>query len=130
MIIADFSGGRKITYAEGLWQWDYGQVLRIQGLNLPAAVEIQFSLSETGGTAVTRVGLTADSVTNVVIPDSMLENTLKTTNYRIYAFIYLADEQSGETVYQVICTVKARPKPEAWQRTADGGIFREALKKN
>lgn len=129
MIIADFSGDRKTVYAEGLWQWDYGQTLRIQGLKLPTAVEIHFSLSEAGGTAITRIGLTEDSVTDVVIPDHMLENELKTTNYRIYAFIYLTNESSGETIYQVICTVKARPKPEAYQKQEDGDIFREALRK-
>lgn len=50
----------------GLWQWDYGQVLRIQGLQLPTAVEIQFSLDETGGEAQPRVGTTKDGVTDVI----------------------------------------------------------------
>ena len=44
------------------------------GLNLPSAVEIHFSLQETGGTSVSRVGVTKDGVTDVIIPDSMLEN--------------------------------------------------------
>lgn len=30
----------------GVWQYDYGQVLRITGPELPPAVEVQFSLDE------------------------------------------------------------------------------------
>ena len=62
------------TTAAGLWQYDYGQILRLQGIKLPTAVEIHFSLQEKGGESVTRIGTTKDGVTDVVIPDSMLEN--------------------------------------------------------
>ena len=74
MITVFFDEKNEYARAAGLWQWDYGQVLRIQGLTLPTAVEIHFSLTETGGQAITRVGVTRDGVTEVVIPDSMLEN--------------------------------------------------------
>lgn len=50
MIIVDFKD-ENYKSVTGLWQWDYGQVLRIQGLNLPKAVEIHFSLQESGGEA-------------------------------------------------------------------------------
>ena len=121
MIIVDFKDEnyKKVT---GLWQWDYGQVLRIQGLNLPKAVEIHFSLQESGGEAKKRVGFTKDGVTDVVIPESMLENEEATDDYNAYAFVYLTDETSGHTEYKICMPVKARPKPE------DGEIFREAIK--
>lgn len=48
---------------------------------------MHFSLEETGGTSVTRIGTTKDSVTDVPIPDSMLENEETDQNYKIYAFI-------------------------------------------
>ena len=66
MVIVNFEDEnyKRVT---GLWQWDYGQVLRIQGLNLPKAVEIHFSLQESGGQSVTRIGMTKDGVTDVVI---------------------------------------------------------------
>ena len=57
----------------GAWQYDYGQILRIQGLNLPKAVEIHFSLTEKSGESITRIGTTKDGATDVLIPDSMLE---------------------------------------------------------
>lgn len=127
MIIANFEDEnyKRVT---GLWQWDYGQVLRIQGLNLPNAVEIHFSLQESGGEAKKRVGFTKDGVTDVVIPESMLENEESLGNYDIYAFIYLTDDTSGQTEYKICMPVKARPKPEAFDKPEDGEIFREAIK--
>lgn len=126
MIIVDFKDEnyKRVT---GLWQWDYGQVLRIQGLNLPKAVEIHFSLQESGGEAKKRVGFTKDGVTDVVIPESMLENEESLGDYDIFAFIYLTDDTSGQTEYKICMPVKARPKPEAFDKPEDGEIFREAI---
>lgn len=111
----------------GLHQWDYGQVLRIEGLKLPTAIEIHFSLQETGGEAVTRIGVTKDSVTDVVIPDSMLENNATTQDYTIYAYIYLADANSGQTIKKITMPVTARPRPEVWDTPEDADLFREAI---
>lgn len=58
----------------GLIQYDYGQILRIHGLDLPPAVEIQFSYREKGGTTENRIGTTKDGITEVQIPDKMLKN--------------------------------------------------------
>lgn len=127
MVIVNFEDEnyKRVT---GLWQWDYGQVLRIQGLNLPKAVEIHFSLQESGGEAKKRVGFTKDGVTDVVIPDSLLENEEAVGSYDIYAFIYLTDDTSGQTEYKICMPVKARPKPEAFDKPEDEEIFREAIK--
>ena len=127
MIIANFCKTETYKNLYGLWQWDYGQVLRIQGLDLPTAVEIHFSLQEKGGEAVTRVGTTKDGVTDVAIPDSMLENNGSAVDYFIYAFIYLTDETSGQTEYKISMQVKARPKPEAFDSPEDAELFREAI---
>lgn len=127
MIIVDFKDEnyKRVT---GLWQWDYGQVLRIQGLNLPKAVEIHFSLQESGGEAKKRVGFTKDGVTDVVIPESMLENEEAIDDYNAYAFVYLTGDTSGQTEYKICMPVKARPKPEAFDKPEDEEIFREAIK--
>ena len=37
--------------APGLWQYDYGQLLRIEGLSLDPTVEVHFSIRDTGGEA-------------------------------------------------------------------------------
>lgn len=111
----------------GIWQYDYGQILRIQNLKLPPAVEIHFSLKERGGQSITRVGTTKDGVTDVVIPDSMLENGDITTDYKIYAFIYLTDSESGQTEYKISMSVKSRPRPEQFEKQEDGELFRKAI---
>lgn len=112
IVAAVFQDGEQYRRVRNVWQYDYGQILRIQGLNLPRAVEIHFSLSEAGGEAVTRIGITKDNVTDVIIPDSLLENNGATENYNIYAYIYLTEPGSGETEYKITISVKARPKPE------------------
>lgn len=129
MIIVTFTENENIkSYITGLYQYDFGQVLRIQGLDLPTAVEIHFSLQEIEGEAVRRIGVTKNGVTDVVIPDSMLENQDAEKDYNIYVFIYVADSESGETVKRITLKVKARPRPEAFNSPEDGELFREAIK--
>lgn len=114
------------TYASayGIWQWDYGQILRIQSKKkLPKAVEVHFSEQEKGGSSITRIGTTADNVTDVPIPDSLLE---KSGN--IYAFVYIEDGQSGNTEYKIEMSVKARPKPEIPGSPEEPELFKETIK--
>lgn len=127
MITVIFNPDTTMANAYGLWQYDYGQVLRIQGLHLPSMVEIHFSLQETGGIAPMRVGVTKDGVTDVVIPDSMLENDGTTSDYDIFAFIYLTDDTSGQTEYKIKLHVKSRPKPEVTGGGEDPDIFHDAV---
>ena len=127
MVTAIFNPDSATANAYGLWQYDYGQILRIQGLHLPSMVEIHFSLQETGGTSVMRVGITKDGVTDVVIPDSMLQNDGATSDYNIFAFIYLTDDTSGQTEYKIKLHVKSRPKPEATGGGEDPDIFHDAV---
>lgn len=127
IVTANFSAGEKSVWATGLDQYDYGAVLRIQGLHLPPAVEIHFCLQKTGGVAPRRVGTTKDGVTDVVIPDSMLENGDTTQDYSIYAWVYLTDETSGSTERKITMKVRSRSKPEAFDRPDDAELFREAI---
>ena len=127
MITAVFTDNSDYARATGLWQWDYGQRLRIEGLKLPTAVEIHFALTEFAGDAIPRVGTTKDGVTEVVIPDSLLENLAAGATYEIYAWIYLADKTTGETIKRISMQVKCRPKPEAFDAPGDAEIFRDAI---
>lgn len=126
--IARFKEGSRTAEVKDIWQWDYGQILRIQGLNLPTAVEIHFSLDEHGGEAVRRIGVTKDGVTDVVVPDTMLENeSTYGDSYYFFAYIYLTDETSGNTEYKIRARVSTRSKPEGY---VSGGndTFAEILK--
>lgn len=127
IVTAIFNPDSAMASAYGLWQWDYGQVLRIQGLHLPSMVEIHFSLQETGGTSVMRIGVTQDGVTDVVIPDSMLQNDGAASDYNIFAFVYLTDDTSGQTEYKIKLRVKSRPEPEVFGGGENPNIFHEAV---
>ena len=120
------------TYKEiytGLWQHDYGQILRITGVEFPKAVEIQFSLHEKSGSTITRIGTTVDGVTEVQIPNELLKNDGRTYDYCIYAYIYLTDETSGNTEYQIVLHVKSRTKPEnpTEEPLPEPNIFHETI---
>ncbi|RGY83222.1 hypothetical protein [Dorea sp. AM58-8] len=113
----------------GIWQHDYGQILRITGVDLPKAVEVQFSLRDKGGDTLTRIGTTVDGVTEVKVPDSFLKNENCTQNYLIYAWIYVTDDASGNTEHQIILHVKSRPKPEepSEEPLPEPNIFHETV---
>ena len=128
MITAVIDAGQHYCQAvSDLWQWDYGQTLRIQGVKIPAAVEVQFSTTERIGETVTRIGVTQEGVTEVPIPDTLLEGGGTTQDYTIYAFVYIENGDSGKTEYRVSMKVRARPKPEAHATPEEGELFRQAI---
>lgn len=112
IVAATFQPGHTTAKVLGLWQYDYGQILRVQGLELPDAVEIHFSLQEKGGESERQVGLTRDGVTEVAVPNSYLENAGTSRDYSIYAFLYISDGKSGNTEYKITMYVQSRPKPK------------------
>lgn len=111
VIDVSFGKGNITREVFGVWQYDYGQILRIQGLNLPPAVEVDFSLEEKGVDAIPYIGTTKDGVTEVSVPDSLLKNNDTTMDYIIYAYIFVSDETSGQTRYKITIHVKSRTKP-------------------
>lgn len=112
---------------QSIWQYDYGMVLRLQGAKLPTATEIQFSFNERSGETKSRIGLTRDGVTDVVIPDLFVENNFTSQDYKIYVFIYLTDENSSRTEYKITIPVKSRPQLEAFDKPGDAELFRTAI---
>lgn len=86
---------------EPRYQYDYGQILKIEGLELPTAYEVHFSNMATGGSSITAVG----GEDGVAIPDDVLKK-----GSDVYAFIFLhTGEDDGETVYKIKIPVIARP---------------------
>lgn len=128
MVVAEFKGNETTKYVGDVYQYDLGQVLCIKGLNLPKFVEIDFALQETGSTTESEVGITRNGVTEVEIPNHMLINNDTNANYMIYAFVYLTDETSGETIRKIRISVKARSKPENFTAPEDTKLFQEAIK--
>lgn len=101
IIHMSLSEGR-VVYSEPLYQYDYGQKLVLEGVNLPASYEVHFSNFE-HGESVTQI---ADG-TGVTIPDMLL-----TSGQKIFVWVYLHNaETDGETVYKGIIPVNSRAKP-------------------
>ena len=118
------------TYARttSLWQYDYGQILQIEGITLPATFEVHFSDQDQEGESLIQIGAVKDKTAQVQIPDSFLRKAAG-GNYSIYAFIYLTDAESGETKYKITIPVRARPKPntELVDTPEEKKLFREAI---
>lgn len=97
-----FGAGDTIAISEGnLWQYDYGQILKIQGLNLPAVYTVDFAnIGDTD--SVPMIG----DENGVQIPDSLLA-----TGKSIYAYVWLhAGDDDGETEYKICIPVFPRPE--------------------
>lgn len=103
-------GAFRVATTAPLWQYDYGQILRFRGLDLPEAYEVHFSNSESGE-AKTMIG-GADGVS---IPDEYLVSGLP-----IYAWVFLhTGSNDGETRYMVKIPVNKRPKPSDEEPTPE-----------
>jgi len=127
IVFAVFAGNNTSVIASHAWQYDYGQILRIQGLHLPAAVEVHFAI-EDEETSTTRVGVTTNDITDVVIPDNCLENADTIESYNLYAYIYLTTDQAGGTGYKITIPVRTRAKPETFDGPEEQELFKEAIK--
>ena len=85
------------------YRYDYGQILKIEGIDLPEAYEVHFANQATGGTTVTQIG-NADGVT---VPDALF-----LTGSDIFVFLFLhTGNDDGETVIKIQIPVKDRPQP-------------------
>lgn len=103
IITAKFCSGATQAWASEAWQYDYGQVLQFDGIDLPEAYQVHFSNKPMTGETITQIG-TADGVS---VPDQFFQS-----GETVYAWVYLHEgEDDGETVYMVTIPVKKRPQP-------------------
>lgn len=110
IITATFNGGTNAT-SNSAYQWDYGQVLKLEGIELPTAFECHFSNDPMLGETYTMVG-TNNAVT---IPDDVLR-----TGDTVYAWVFLHEGNAdGETEYSVIIPIIARPEPSDLEPTPE-----------
>ena len=106
-IVTAAFGTFKVTRTRQLYQYDYGQILRFAGIDLPDAYTVHFSNRQIGGDAVKQVG----NVNGVQIPDEMLNS-----GQNVYAWVFLhTGADDGETRYEVTIPVqrKSRDTEEA-----------------
>lgn len=126
MVTAKFNGESYAT-AYGLWQYDYGCALCIEGLLLPPCVEVQFSHNDTGGDAELVDGTTIDGKTYVPIPQHYLEDK-SVTDYDFYAFVFLYDQSGGQTINRIRIPVRSKPRPVTYVSPDQDSAFRAAVK--
>lgn len=102
VITANFNGAWSCVTAP-LWQWDFGQILEITGIdNLPATFEVHFANFSVGSSVSS---IATDG--RVTIPNQLL-----TSGNPVYAWIYLsAGETDGETEYKITIPVNRRAMP-------------------
>ena len=108
--IARFKSNSLEAQAAKLTQYDYGQSLKIVGLDLPSTFEAHFAASGANET------ITALGTNNMVaIPNQCLK-----TYGRVKCYIYLhAGETDGKTCYKIYIPVEPREKPSDIEPTPD-----------
>ena len=119
-IVTAAFGAFKITRTRQLYQYDYGQILRFKGVELPTSYTVHFSNQQIGGTAVKQVG----NADGVQIPDEML-----TSGQNVYAWVFLhTGTDDGETMYAVTIPVQQRPRPTEEEPTpVQQGLIEQAI---
>lgn len=110
MVTATFKNGETTATANGLEKGDYGQILRIKGLDLPQYVAVQFAASGMSEAMPPVIGETVEGVTDVLIPNSLLRSNIQPWDYTITAYIYIVSGESGKTEYTITMPVKWRPR--------------------
>lgn len=113
-----------------IWQWDRGLKLQVSGLETDKTVRVHFSLEEIQGTAKRVDAEVVGGVIHADIPQFILakENCYGMSTYKAYAWIYLTDGEVGETVREIIFTIKTRARPEDYVHTEEEIRVFDALK--
>lgn len=104
------------------WQWDTGQLLRIQGLPIENGTQVHFNVD---GQSYTSIAGVIDGVAYAYIPDVVF-----TEAGSIPVYIYLSeDDATAETLYSGLLTVKARPQPADYSTPteAEQTLFQAAI---
>ena len=92
---------RQAYRTEPIWQYDVGHVLNLEGFdNLPETFQMHYSHSQMGD-AITQIG----SNGQVSLPDEFAQ-----TSAPIFAWVYVAEDDTGLTKYTIEIPVMRRAK--------------------
>lgn len=101
VIVADFTESADIV-TEPRYQYDYGQALKIEGVELPANYDVHFA-NERSEKAVVVIGHNED----IAIPDEMFYAGL---DIQAYIVMHLGADD-GRTIYRATIPIKRRAMP-------------------
>lgn len=93
-------GGGRYTVTAPIVKEDYGLYLKIEGLELPATYEVDFSNDEHSGSSVTMIG----NADGVLIPSQFIKS-----GKDVFAFLYHVGEDYGRTIFKFRIPNKLRP---------------------
>lgn len=102
MINVIFEGAYSSVTSSPAYLHDYGQVLRVFGLDLPAVVEAHFALEESGESVLV-TGTYEDGIARIPVPDSFLKEVGS-----FFCYIFDRGTSSGRTTYKVKIPVTKR----------------------
>ena len=127
-LTADFSKGNEKAYVRGLYQHDYGAILKVTGIEYAEIIRVDFAGSNDGKAHPVVALQEPDGSFQVKIPK---ENTDKAGE--LSAYIYITDAESGFTIKEVILPiterVEADPDPSG-EKTDPFADVIEEIKKN
>ena len=101
-IIEAYPKAGKICKTEPIWQWDVGDKIHINGIDLPPSYKAEFSNVSVRGTAKPQIQ-TSDTIE---IPPEYQES-----GEPVYTWIVLVDENSRQTVLMIHTPVSLRAMP-------------------
>lgn len=103
-VIAEWKPGESLVGTSALTRFDYGQILKIIGGELPEEYDVEFALHEHGTIDETAEGDPA----GVRIPDRLLQACTQ----HIYAWVVIKNGNSRKTLFEIVIPVRKRPAIE------------------
>lgn len=122
MIRAMFEENVRKTEARGLVQWDYGQILQIEGLKGIDHAEVHFAVKECSAKAEICIATIEENRILADIQDKLLE-----VGKDLIAYVYIADEMSGKTVRIIELPVEKREQPGDYSTPSGKNLLRQVL---
>ena len=103
VIKVQVSPGQHKIWTDNLVQWDYGQILEFEGIELPYTFKVEFSNEPVRGTAKGQVGIN----NRVLVPYEYMKS-----GDTVYSWIVLYEgEEDRNTEYFITSPVTKRSKP-------------------
>lgn len=124
IITAVFSGCNP-TFAAATpmsWQWDTGQILKIEGLNLHTGVQAHFVV---GGESITQIIGVSGGCGYVTIPNTVFQEA-----GACMVYLYISeDDDTAETEYSILITILERVQPADYSdpTPAEETLFQAAI---
>ena len=115
------SGAKTAEIIDDVWQYDFGQILQIEGLSLPPVVEVHYA-NKGEDIALPQTGVTEGGITTAPIPNEILKEKGAFT-----AYIFVTDGESGETCYTINGYVNKRPPVKGFNTPEDQEILHAAV---